>query len=1024
MVRWDHPDIGAACSDGRRRTWESGIVGMRPPTGLPTLSRRSRVLLLTALVLAALLLVGPRLTDAYTNWLWFGEVGFRRVYGTVLLTRILLFLVVAVAVGAVIWLAMLFAYRARPVFVPTAGPNDPIARYRTTVMGRLRLFGIGIPGLVGLLSGLVAQSSWVTVQLFLHGGAFHIKDPQFGLDVGFYAFDLPFYKMLLNWMFVAIVIAFFANLITHYVFGGLRLSGREGTLTRPARIQLAVIAGLFVLLKAIAYWFDRYSLLSSTRKESTFTGGSYTDINAVLPAKLILLSIAVICAVAFFAGVVLRDLRVPAMAAALLVLSSILVGAVWPLIVEQFEVRPNAATKESAYIQRNITATRQAYGLTDDKVSYVDYKGVETKDPSTIPADQQTIKNIRLLDPNLLTQTFIQRQQLQNFYGFPDPLDIDRYTINGEVQDYIVAARELVPQNLSGNQTDWINKHTVYTHGDGFVAAPANRVNVAPPKETQQAATGSGSSNPSTGGYGYPVFNLGDQSTVSDLFTPKDKQAIKVDQPRIYYGEMISKSDADYAIVGGNGQPPREYDTGTDQYTYTGQGGVPIGNWFNRFAFAAKYAERNILFSGAIGSDSKIIFNRDPRDRVQQVAPWLTADGAVYPAVVGGRILWIVDAYTTLDNFPYAQRTSLDGVAEDSIDQNTGRVLPRKEVSYIRNSVKATVDAYDGTVTLYEVDPTDPVLQAWRGVFPGTVKPASAVSPELRAHFRYPEDLFKVQREMLARYHVNDPREFFTNNAFWSVPSDPTSDAPTTAHQPPYYVLMGDPKTGKAQFRLTSAMVGFRRNFLAAYISVDSDPDNYGRFTVLRLPTDSQTPGPQQVQTSMTTDARVSSDRTVLTGGNTNKIKYGNLLTLPIGDGGVLYVEPWYLERNSGPNAASFPQLVKVLASYGDKVGYQATLGDALNDVKDGLGGGATQQPGQQSVLPPSQPSTQPSPSTSVPPPVLPPTGSAGRDAAVKEMNDALKSVEDAQHSGDLGQLGRALEVLQKAIDDYNKTGG
>ncbi|WP_084513303.1 UPF0182 family protein [Nocardia mikamii] len=1004
-------------------------MGMRPPTGLPSLSRRSRILLITALVIAALLLVGPRLTDAYTNWLWFGEVGFRQVFTTVLVTRLLLFLIVAVVVGALVWLALLAAYRTRPVFVPVSGPSDPIARYRTTVMGRLRLFGIGIPVLVGLLSGLVAQSSWVTVQLFLHGGSFGIKDPQFNIDVGFYAFDLPFYKLLLNWLFVAVVIAFFANLVTHYIFGGLRLSGREGTLTRPARIQLALIAGTFVVLKAVAYWFDRYSLLSSTRKEPTFTGGSYTDINAVLPAKLILMSIAIICAVAFFAGVVLRDLRVPAMAAALLLLSSILVGAVWPLVVEQFEVRPNAATKEATYIERNITATRQAYGLTDDKVSYVDYKGSQTKDPGSIPADQQTIGNIRLLDPNLLTQTFIQRQQLQNFYGFPDPLDIDRYTINGEKQDYIVAARELVPQNLSGNQTDWINKHTVYTHGDGFVASPANRVNVAPPKETQQAATGAGTSS-SSGGYGYPVFNVGDKSTVSDLFTPKDKQAIPVDQPRIYYGEMISKSDADYAIVGGNNQPPREYDTGTEQYTYTGQGGVPIGNWFNRLAFAAKYAERNILFSGAIGSDSKIIYNRDPRSRVQQVAPWLTTDGDMYPAVVNGRILWIVDAYTTLDNFPYAQRTSLEGVVEDSIDQNTGRTLPRKEVSYIRNSVKATVDAYDGTVNLYDVDPTDPVLNAWRGVFPNSVKPQSEISPELRAHFRYPEDLFKVQREMLARYHVNDPREFFTNNAFWSVPNDPTSDTPTNAHQPPYYVLIGDPKTGRPQFNLTSAMVGFKRQFLAAYIQVASDPENYGKFTVLKLPTDSQTPGPQQVQTSMTTDARVSNDRTLLTGGNTNKIKYGNLLTLPIGEGGILYVEPWYLERNSGPTTASFPQLVKVLASYGDKVGYQSTLGDALNDVQDGLGAATTQQPGQAAINPPGQqgstsppPSNQNTapPSTTAPPPT---TGSAGKDAAVKELNDALKGVEDAQKSGDLGQLGKALEGLQKAIDDYNKAGG
>ncbi len=999
---------------------------MRPPTGLPSLSRRSRILLLTALVLAALLLVGPRLTDAYTSWLWFGEVGFRKVFTTVLITRILLFLVVALVVGAIIWVALLAAYRARPVFVPVSGPNDPIARYRTTVMARLRLFGIGLPLVVGLLCGLVAQSSWVTVQLFLHGGAFGVKDPQFHLDVSFYAFNLPFYKMMLNWLFVATVIAFFANLVAHYIFGGLRLSGREGTLSSPARIQLAVTAGIFVLLKAIAYWFDRYSLLMSTRKEPTFTGGSYTDINAVLPAKLILLSIAVICAVAFFAGVVLKDLRVPAMAAALLVLSSILVGAVWPLIVEQFEVRPNAATKEATYISRNIQATRAAYGLAGDKVQYVQYSGAQTKDPSTIAADQQTIANIRLLDPNVLSPTFLQKQQLQNFYGFPDTLDIDRYTVDSQLQDYIVAARELQPQNLSGNQLDWINKHTVYTHGDGFIAAPANRVNQAPPKETEQAASGVTNNNnnggAASGTYGYPVFNVANKTTVSDLFS-QQPQAIPVTQPRIYYGPLISKSDADYAIVGGNRQPPREYDTGTQQFTYNGKGGVPIGNWFNRLAFAAKYAERNILFSGAIGSDSKIIFNRDPATRVQQVAPWLTTDGDVYPAVVNGRIQWIVDCYTTLDNYPYAQHSSLDGLAQDSIDETTGRVLPRKEVSYIRNSVKATVDAYDGTVSLYATDPTDPVLKAWEGVFPNTVKPASAITPQLRAHFRYPQDLFKVQRDILGRYHVDDPREFFTNNAFWSVPNDPTTDTPTNANQPPYYVLKGNPATGQPSFDLTSAMVGYKRQFLSAYISVSSDPTDYGKFTVLELPQDSQTQGPAQVQTSMTTDARVSNERTTLTGGNTNKIRYGNLLTLPIGNGGILYVEPWYLERNS--SNASFPQLVKVLASYNGNVGYEATLGDALNSMQAGLGAAATQQPGQSSSTPPPNQSA-PSPGQGgTLPPALPPTGSsAARDTAVQELNSALKGVNDAQKSGDLGQLGTAFQALQKAIDDYNKSGG
>ncbi|MGB6051664.1 MAG: UPF0182 family protein [Rhodococcus sp. (in: high G+C Gram-positive bacteria)] len=993
-------------------------MGMRAPTGLPSLSRRGRILLVLALIFAALLLVGPRLIDTYTNWLWFGEVDFRQVYTTTVLTRVALFLLVGSIVGGIVFLALLLAYRNRPVFVPVAGPNDPIARYRTTVMSRLRLFGIGIPVALGVLSGLIAQANWVTVQLFLNGGDFGITDPQFGLDIGFYSFDLPFYRFVLNWLFVALLFAFFANLVTHYVFGGIRLAGREGAFTRAARIQLAVIAGTFVLFKAVAYWFDRYTLLSSTRKEPTFSGAGFTDINAVLPAKLILLAIAVICAAAFFAAIFLRDLRVPALATALLVLSSILVGAVFPLLMEQFSVRPNAAEKERAYIERNIDATRDAYGIGDDVVEYEAYSGEGSQNPRESQADITTIANTRLLDPNVLSRTFTQQQQLKNFFGFPATLDIDRYEIDGQLQDYIVAARELSPESLTGNQTDWINRHTVYTHGTGFVAAPANRVNAAVEDPTAEGA----SSNS-----GYPIY------TVSDISSQGSEQVIPVDQPRIYYGEVIAQADPDYAIVGASGAGDREYDTDASRYTYTGSGGVSVGNWINRLAFAAKYGERNILFSGAIGSESKILFDRDPRERVQKVAPWLTTDTDSYPAVVDGKIVWIVDGYTTLENYPYAQRASLDGLTVDSIEPTTGRPLPRDEVSYIRNSVKATVDAYDGSVKLYQVDETDPVLKAWMGVFPDSVQPESEISDELRSHFRYPEDLFKVQREMLAKYHVDDPNEFFTNNAFWSVPSDPTVDGGTELNQPPYYVLIGDPETGEPSFRLTSAMVGFNRELLASYISVRSDPENYGKFTILQLPTDTQTQGPQQAQNSMTSDARVASDRTLLQ--QSNNIQYGNLLTLPIADGGILYVEPLYTERNT-TSTSTFPQLTRVLVSYrepgsdgGVRVGYAARLSEALDQVFGSGTGTAATAPGGDAADP--QPSTDSGEAVeaegntgeaSVGTPNTAPTPQAplATAAEVQELNDALAEVRTAQQSGDLGRLGDAFDALQDAIDAYN----
>ncbi|MEV0946104.1 UPF0182 family protein [Rhodococcus sp. NPDC049939] len=972
-------------------------MGMRPPAGLPSLSKRSRALLVAALVAAVLLMVGPRLISTYTDWLWFGEVGYRGVFTKVLLTRVIVFLVVGVVVGVIVWLALLLAYRSRPVFVPVSGPNDPVARYRTTVMARLRLFGLAIPLAIGLFAGLIAQGSWETVQLFFNGGTFGITDPEFGHDIGFYTFDLPFYRFVLNWLFVAVLLAFFASLVTHYIFGGLKLAGRGGTLTNAARVQLAILAGTFILLKAVAYWFDRFSLLSSSRKEPTFSGGSFTDMNAVLQAKMILLAIAVICALAFFAAIFLRDLRIPALATALLVLSSVLVGAVWPLVVEQFSVKPNAAQKESPYIERNIQATRQAYGITSDNIEYTGYPGVGSAQPQDVPADVTSIANARLLDPNILSPTFTAQQQLKNFYGFPATLNVDRYETDGQLRDYVVAARELAPANLTGNQTDWINRHTVYTHGNGFIAAQANQVTAA--EDDADNNTG-----------GYPLYN------VSDLNTQPNDPALQVENPRIYYGELIAQSDPDYAIVGGApGAAPREYDTDESNYTYTGAGGVPIGNWFNRLAFAAKFTERNILFSGAIGSESKIIFNRDPRDRVRQVAPWLTTDGSVYPAVVDGKVQWIVDGYTTLEDYPYAQRSSLEGLVEDSIDQNTGRLIPRKEVSYIRNSVKATVDAYDGTVTLYQVDENDPVLKAWMGVFPDTVKPKSDVSADLQAHFRYPEDLFKVQREMLAKYHVDNPNEFFTNNAFWSVPSDPTID--TTANQPPYYVLVGNQETGAPEFRLTSAMVGYNRELLSAYISVGADPENYGKFTVLQLPTDTQTQGPQQAQSAMTSNSTVASELSLLR--QSNRIQFGNLLTLPIADGGILYVEPLYTQRNS-PNA--FPQLARVLVSFSDtngiRVGYAPTLAEALSQVFGAGAGSVATEPSEEAELAGSQTGEVPAPAETAEQPAVPlPAGNT--DAAITELNASLEALTAAQRSGDFAAYGEALARLQSAVAAY-----
>jgi uncharacterized membrane protein (UPF0182 family) len=989
---------------------------------MPKLTRRSRILIGVALAVVLLLLVGPRIIDTYVDWLWFGELGYRSVFTTRLFTEIVLALAAAVLIGALVFAGMTLAYRTRPVFVPSNGPNDPVARYRTTVMSRLRLFGIGVPVIIGLGAAVFAWNSWTIVQMFLHGGDFGVTDPQFGRDLGFYAFDLPFYRWLLDLLMTGVFIAFLANLVTHYLFGGIRLSGRAGVLSRAARIQLVSLVGTLVLFKAAAYWLDRYELLSNTRGGKPFTGAGYTDINAVLPAKLILLAIALICAAAVFSALVLRDLRIPAIGLVLLLLSSLIIGAGWPMIVEQFSVKPNAAQKESEYISRSITATRQAYGLTDQTVTYRDYSGNAATTAQQVAADRATTSNIRLLDPTIVSPAFTQFQQGKNFYSFPEQLAMDRYNgPDGNLRDFVVAARELNPERLIDNQRDWINRHTVYTHGNGFIASPANTVR--------------GVANDPNQNGGYPEFLASVVGANGSVVSPGPAP---LDQPRIYYGPVIASAPGDYAIVGRNGGD-REYDyetnTETKNYTYTGGGGVPIGNWLSRSVFAAKFAERNFLFSNVIGSNSKILFNRDPSERVEAVAPWLTTDNGVYPAIVNKRMVWIVDGYTTLDNYPYSELTSLSSATIDSNEVAVNRLLPDKQVSYIRNSVKATVDAYDGTVTLYAQDENDPVLKAWMSVFPNTVKPKSEMSPELREHLRYPEDLFKVQRQLLARYHVNDPVTFFSTSDFWDVPLDPNPTA--SSYQPPYYIVAKDiaQNDNSASFQLTSAMNRFRRDFLAAYISASSDPQTYGKITVLTIP--GQVNGPKLAFNAISTDTAVSQDLGVIGRDNQNRIRWGNLLTLPVSEGGLLYVAPVYASPGASDAASSYPRLIRVAMMYNDKVGYGPTVGDALTEIfgpgaaATATGPAPTDVPG---AKPPASPPAAQTPATppqqgqapEVPVPVgaIPGGGvqlSTAKAAALQDVNSALDAVQQAQHTGNFSDYGAALQRLDDAMNKYRE---
>ncbi len=670
-------------------------MAMRPSLPVPTLSRRAKIIIGVVVLLVLVLSVLGSLVRLYVDWLWFGEVDYRQVFNTGLRTRILLFVVFGLLMAAVIAANLLVAYRFRPPFRPMSLEQQNLERYRSALEPRRKLIVVLVSGVLGVFTGITAQAQWQTWLLWRNGTRFGVQDPQFGMDIAYYTFTYPFQRFVLGLLFTAVVLSLLSALAVHYLFGGVRLQTPGEKVTPAARVHLSVLLGIFVLLKAAAYYLDRYGLLFNERDGRT--GASYTDVNAVLPAKTILMFVALICAVAVLANIFLRNVQLPAIALVLLVLTSVLASGIYPAIVQQFTVRPNANEKEAEYIGRNIQATRAAYGIKSvqegGKVNQQPYNAT-TDVAAALPklrADRDTIPNARLLDPNILTPTFRQLQQISNVYDFPNKLDIDRYTIGGKESDFVVAVRELKSDNLTGNQTNWINRHTLYTHGNGFVAAAANE----------------------------DLRTAGDFE-VRDLPT---SGPIKVDQPRIYYGELIS----DYSIVGttGSGEFDRPGSGGEDvRFAYDGDGGVNVGNLANRLAFAAYYRERNILLSGAIDGDSKILFVRDPADRVEKVAPFLKVDGDPYPAVIGGRIVWIIDGYTTLNNYPYSERQTLGEVAADSRTGQGTRALPRQDVNYIRNSVKATVDAYTGKVSLYEFDENDPVLKTWMKVYPDVIQPA------------------------------------------------------------------------------------------------------------------------------------------------------------------------------------------------------------------------------------------------------------------------------------------------------------
>jgi uncharacterized membrane protein (UPF0182 family) len=924
------------------------------------MNRNRSPLVITAAILVALGALVTYFSGYYIDWLWFKSVDFTSVWSTVLVTKIQLFLIVGLLTSATISLNIYLAYKRRPLYVPTSIEISGLERLRAQVEPIRRWVFIGIVLVLTYFAGTSGMVFWREWMLFKNSTDFGVKDPQFGLDISFFAFRLPMWQAIIGWAISTLVLATLASAFIHYMYGGIRTNVQTDRTTVAARVQISVLLGLIVLLKSVAYWFDRYSL--ALKENKLITGLTYTDVNATLPAKAILSAIAVVCALLFFANIVRRSWLLPAAGTALLVVSSVLIAGIYPGAIQQFQVKPSESSKEAPYIQRNIDATRAAYDL--NGVEMQDYNATLSTSAGQLAKDAATIANIRLMDPNVLSATFRQLQQIKPYYSFPESLDIDRYTVNGVSRDAVVAVREL---NIDGNPSrNWINDHLVYTHGFGFVAAYGNQVDAD----------------------GKPNFLVGDLPPT---------QGLGKFEPRIYFGENVP----DYSIIGGKkSNSPVEFDypddtsaNGQKNYTYTGKGGVPVGSTLNKLLFAIKYGEQRILLSNLINSDSKILYNRAPRERVAKVAPWLTLDGDPYPAVVDGKITWIIDGYTTSAGYPYSRSTSLATATNDALTANSTSITAQsnKAVNYIRNSVKATVDAYDGTVTLYQWDAKDPVLKTWMKAFPNTVKAKSAISKSLLEHIRYPEDMFRVQRDILSSYHVKSASAFYGGQDFWRVPRDPSTFGANAGAQPPYYMTLQMPGAAQPTFSLTTPFVprGGREN-LSAFASVNSTagPD-YGKITVLQLPRSTNIAGPSQVASNFEAKPEVANALSLLRQGGSDVV-LGNLLTLPVGNG-LLYVQPVYV-RATG-NASAYPLLQKVLVSFGDVIGFDSSLKGALDQVFGGNSGTN---------------SNAGNPTTT--------NSSADLASALQSAKQAIADGQAALAKGDFAAYGRAQDRLKAAI--------
>lgn len=802
--------------------------------------------------------------------------------------------------------------------------------------GRSIRFVLILAGIgLGIVFGFVAQAEWLMFLRYLHPVSFAGADPVFHQDISFYVFTLPVYHFAITWLSSIIVVTALATGAA-YALGLGRFQW-----TPAINGHLSALGFLFLALNAWSYLLAVYDLVYSTR--GVVFGASYTDVNAQWPAYNVFTILTLALAVLLLANIFLRRLRAAGIALLVWLAAGILLIGVYPLIVQSFQVKPSEFSKEQTYIAYNIALTRQAYAL--DGIVESDFPANDAPTTADIQSNSDTINNIRLSDYRPLLQTYNQIQTIRTYYDFHD-VDIDRYTIDGKYRQVMLSGRELATSKLTDTAQTWVNLHLLYTHGYGAVLSPVNEFTPD----------------------GLPDLLLKD---IPPVGTPP------ITRPEIYYGEETS----DYIFVKTKDQE-FDYPKGQDNAftTYAGSGGVPIGSFGDRLMFALRFADANILLTDALTPDSRIMFDRDIQTRISRVAPFLMLDGDPYLVIADGKLYWMQDAYTYTSSYPFSEPYA-DGL------------------NYIRNSVKVVIDAYNGTTTLYVTDANEPLVKSYGEIFPDLFRPIDQMPASIRAHVRYPEQLFNVQASMYQTYHMTDPQVFYNKEDLWALPNDISGDQPQPME--PYYVIMRLPGDAKEEFMLMRPFTPAKRQNMVAWMSAKSDGADYGKRLVYRFPKDKLVYGPEQIHARLNQDPSISAQVTLLNQSGSS-VLWGNLLVIPIQQS-LIYIQPMYLLAQQ----SQIPQLKYVVVATANSVVMQPTLADALAHVFSGLGATAT---------------TTTTTSTPPPPTSAAPTADVG--ALVRQANDHYNKAQEALKAADWTTYGAEMKALQQTLTALEQATG